>query len=320
MRPESTSVSFRADLSAFAQEYNEKMAATYFIGDRVAPIFETDECSGHYPIMKRENFKKPANTKRTSRGAYNRIQGEFGRGTYDCEENGLEYPVDDAMRRKYAGLFKSEKAAVRILNFQLLMARERRVASLFSGGGFTNTNVSTAWSTSASAVPLDDIATGINTLSDKCGVAKQDVGLIIPRADFQEMVQTDQVNDKIKYTYPGSQPALLKPTQVAAMLEIGQVLVPAGVYDSTEEGVAETNTQIWTAGVCYLVVLCQAKDDLEVPGAARTILWTADSPTLPVTESYRDDEVRADVVRSREHTDEVLIGETDLFVYKLTNT
>jgi len=70
----------------------------------------------------------------------------------------------------------------------------------------------------------------------------------------------------------------------------------------------------------YLAVLCDPDDDLEEPSAARTVLWTADSPEIPVVESYREDAIRSDVIRVRDDTDEVLIGATDLFVYKLTNT
>ncbi len=134
------------------------------------------------------------------------------------------------------------------------------------------------------------------------------------------MMSTTQVIDKTLYTNPGVQPALLKAAQVAAMLGIGQVIIAAGAYDSKEEGIAETNTQIWTAGVMYIEVLAKEKDPLEVPSAARTILWTEDAPELPIMESYREDKKRSDIVRSRDDTDEVLIGETDLFVYMLTNT
>lgn len=320
MRPESTSVVFRADLQAQAQEFDAEKAALRFIGKRAAPIFESAVAEGQYPIMNRENFKKPANTDRAEDGSYNRIVGQFGKGTYDCEEHGLEYPIDDRKRKRYARFFDAEKAATRILRYQMLLAHERRVAAVYTGGGFTNHNVTTAWSTTGSAVPLDDIATGLDAISDACGCAQGELSMIIPRVDFREMLRTDQVNDKLKYTYPGIQPALVQPAQIASMLQIKQVLIASGAYDIKEEGVTESMSMIWTAGVIYIVLLCDENEDLEVPSAARSILWAEDSPELPVLESYREDKKRADIVRMREDTDEVLIGETDLFVYKLTNT
>ena len=320
MRPESTSVIFRDDLSILAKEYDEQKAIGRFIARQAAPVAEVASAEGQYPIMNRENFKKPAKTGRTEGSNYNRVSGTFGSGTYDCQEHGLEYVIDDRRLKRYRRLFDAELAATQILRFQLLLAHERRVAALYSGGGFSNTNVATAWSTSDTAVPLDDILTGLETLEDKCGVGPEDISLIIPRADFREMMACAQVTDKVKYTYPGMQPALLQAMQVAAMLGIKSVLKARSVYDSTEEGVAESNTQIWTAGVMYLAVLAEESETLETASAARTILWTADAPELPVVESYREEKIRSDVVRTRDDTDEILMGETDLFVYQLTNT
>ena len=71
------------------------------------------------------------------------------------------------------------------------------------------------------------------------------------------------------------------------MLDVKEVIVAQSVYDSTEEGVAESNTQLWAAGVIYITVTCNEGDDLMEPSAARTILWDNDSPELPTLESYR---------------------------------
>jgi len=40
-----------------------------------------------------------------------------------------------------------------------------------------------------------------------------------------------------------------------------------------------------------------------------------------VVESYREDKTRSDIVRVREDSDEILLGDSvDLFCYQLTNT
>lgn len=100
MKPESTSAILRPDLTAQVQEYNAIRAASRFIGLKIAPLFRSNAASATYPIMRRANFKKPTSTKRGPRGNYNRIQGVFGTGTFNCEDNGLEYPVDDQLMRK----------------------------------------------------------------------------------------------------------------------------------------------------------------------------------------------------------------------------
>ena len=320
LRPESTAVTARADIAVQLQEYDTTAAAARFIGRRAAPIFESPVCDGRYPIMNRENFKKRTDNARSADGRYNRIPGQVGEGTFTCEDYGLEGVIDDRKRKRYASLFDAEVAVSRQLYFQTLLNHEYRAALLFSGGGFTNHNVATAWTTVAPAVPLTDIQPGLDAIQDKCGAAPEQCSVIIPRVDFREMLATTQVINKTLYTYPGIQPANLQAAQIAAMLGVKQILVASGVVDSTEEGVAETVAQIWTAAILYICVCADENDSLEEPSAARTILWTEDSPELPVTESYRDDPIRSDIIRVRQDSDEVLIGETDLFCYKLTNT
>ncbi len=320
MLPESTSITFRQDLSILATEFDARKAAGRFAASRVAPKFGTGIKTGGYPIMNRENFKKRSDTKRQSNGAYNRITGKFGKGTFDCEEHGLEYPIDDAKAAEFAQFFSAEQSAMEILRYQLLLDWEVRASALYSGGGFSNTNVTTAWSTTGSAVPFNDIQTGLEKLEDLNGAGPEDISLVIPRADFRELLLVDQVIDKSKFTNPGIQPAFLNAMQIAAMLGIKEVIIARSSYDSKEEGIAESMTQIWTAGVMYLAVLANENDSLEIPSAARTIIWQADALELPIMESYREEKLRSTIVRSRDHTDEVLQGETDLFVYKLTNT
>ena len=319
MRPESTSAVLSWPLIEVVSEYDVDKAAAKFIGRRAAPIFKSDKKTGEYPIMNRENFKKRATDNRAADGSYNRITGEFGQGTFACEEYGLEHRVDEALKAEFADELDAYEWAAKHLWFQSLLNHEYRVHAMYSGGGFSNTNVSVDWSTVASGVPLDDLQTGIDTLEDKCGCVSQDLSLIIPRADFREALATDQVVDKSKYTYPGIQPANLKAAQLAAMLDIKDVLVARGAQDSTEEGVAEANAQIWTAGVMYLALLCDENAALREPSAARTILWTRRTAAMPIVETYGEPKTDAEIVRVKLDTDEHLVGETDLFVYKLTN-
>ncbi len=319
MRPESTSVTLRRDLTETAQEYAAGKAVKKFIGPQIAPISEVGEAEASYPIMNRENFKKVDDDERAEDGAYNRITGEFGKGSYECVDRGLEYVLDDRRRKRYKTWVDFEQAATRILYFRLMMAHERRIAALtLNNGSFTLNGAATAWSDSSNAVPLTDLQTGIEALEDNCGVDASDLSLIIPRADFKEMMATTQVTNLVKYTYPGERPFLLKPNQVASMLQIKEVLIAKGAYDSAPEGETESHSQVWTAGASMLAVLADGPEmELEEgPQLARTLLWTEDSPEFPVMERYRDDAKRAEVLRARFDYDQVLIGALDLFGYK----
>lgn len=324
-RPESATVAaqFRSDLALISKEYADEKAAARFIGRRAAPIFRVAEQTGEFPTMNRGSFKKKTENKRASDGSYNRMTGTFGRATYTTEEYGLEYPIDDRRARIYQRFFNAELIANRTLTFQMLKSHEERVSALYSGAGFSNTNVTTAWSTTGSAVPLDDFQTGFNSIMDKTGAAQMDLSVIIPRADWIELQRVDQFTTLFRNTFSenvGIQPAMLAGADVAKILQIKEVLVANSAKDTTEEGIAESNSQIWAAGVIYICILATEADGLEEMSAARTILWDADSPGLPTVEAYREENLRQGIVRNREETDEILQGELDLFVYQLTNT
>lgn len=323
MRPESTTAAVRPVLTDFAEEYFVERARAKFIGLRAAPLFEANKRIAQYLEFNRQSFKKRVTTQtRAPGGAYNRITGQFGRKTYTCEENGLEYPIDDVLRDQYKEMFDAEVAATDILITQLLMGHEARVAALYSGAGLSNTNVTTAWTSKSTAVPIADINTGLNTLNDANGSMPSDISLIIPRVDFQELQRVAEIVDLTKYIWSASTaiPANIPPATVAMALGIKEILVAGGAYDNTEEGVAESDTLFWASGVMYLAVLAPSGSSLRVPSQARTVIWTEDSPQFPTMESYREEQSRSDIVRARFQTDEVTTGDTDVMAYKLTNT
>lgn len=322
MRPESTSAIVRPVLTDFAEEYFVERARAKFIGLRAAPLFNADKRIAQYLEFNRQSFKKLVTTQvRAPGGAYQRITGEFGRKTYTCEENGLEYPVDDVLREQYNDIFDAEVAATDILVTQVLMGHEARVAALYVAAGLTDHTVTTAWSTVSSAKPITDIQAGLNTLNDANGSMPIDVSLIIPRADFQELQRVDEIIDLVKYVWKASDmiPTNIPAATVAAALGIKEILVAGGAYDDQEEGYAESDTQFWTAGVMYLAVLAPSGSSLRIPSQSRTIIWTADSPQFPTIESYREEQTRSDIIRARFQTDEVNTGEDDIMAYQLTN-
>ena len=324
--PESATVAaaFRDDLSILAQEYRVLKAAARFIGMRAAPIFRVAENAGEYPTFNRDSFKKTATSKRAANGSYNRITGTFGRATYNTEEYGLEYTIDDKTAKKYVRFFSAEQVANRVLNYQMLKNHEERVSALYAGGGWTNTNVTTAWTTVATATPIGDIQTGVDTLMDKTGAAENDISIIIPRADWKELNLVDQFTEKYSSTFSrnqGIQPGLVRAADAAEIFGVKEVIIANSAKDTTEENVAETNSQIWAAGVIYICILADGEGaPLEEMSAARTIVWDAETPGMPTMEAYREENLRRGIVRAREETDEILQGATDLFVYQLTNT
>lgn len=319
MRPDSTSVSLRRDLSAVFNEFDEKKAADRFIARRAAPGFHVAEQSGKYPVFNRENFQKLPESARAADGGYNRIVGEFGDGLYSCDEHGLEFRIDDKRRRRYQTFFGAEIGGTRILWFNMMLLYEKRVADLYASTAIPTTAVSTVWTTVATADPVGDIAIAAQKIEDASGVDQSELSLIIPRADYREMVATDQFTEQIKYTVPGVRPAVLPSAAAAEILGIKEVLVAKGNYDSAIEGETIVHAQIWPSTIMYLALLAEDGDPLEIPSAFRTFFWDADAPEMPVMESYREENTRSDILRARDDTDEAATGTVGVMAQEITN-
>ena len=148
------------------------------------------------------------------------------------------------------------------------------------------------------------------------------------------MLATTQVAEKSKYVYPHLIPHQLAAEEIATMLKIKEVIIAKAAVDSKEEGVAESNSQIWTAGVMYLGIFADDGDDLAVPSVARTIAYDdlADDLDSVETEAMVDDfmiieSYEAPGVRGRKHRvraeyDQVIqiADDPDCMCYQLTNT
>ena len=97
--------------------------------------------------------------------------------------------------------------------------------------------------------------------------------------------------------------------QIAKAFLIERVMVASATYDSSVKGSAANLVPIW--GNDYLFLGNVQGGDFSAGGVGRTIVWGADCPGgLVVTETYRAENRRGDMVRVRQNTAEKIIDET----------
>src|SRR3990167_2616349 len=129
-----------------------------FIGTRVLPIFQTKKKASIFPAITRESITRDADTKRAPRGNYNRDGFQAKDKQYNCEEFGLEGPLDDGERSMYASDFDAELTTVQIVTRRVLQAQEKRiVAQVFNTAIFSGP----ALFTDNSAAPWDNASTDV---------------------------------------------------------------------------------------------------------------------------------------------------------------
>ena len=129
-----------------------------FIGTQILPIFRTQKQKSVFPAITRESITRDADTKRATRGNYNRDGFSAKDKSYNCQEHGLEGALDDSERAMYASDFDAELVTSKITTRRVLQAQEKRIADLlFDTSVFTGASLYT----DHSANPWSDIATKV---------------------------------------------------------------------------------------------------------------------------------------------------------------
>lgn len=308
--PTSDTAVGRPDLGVLVQEYMESAEELGFVGLKLMPIFATQEQSANYPVMPKEVMLHLAKTGRAMRSRYNRSDWEWEEGFYATKENGWEEAVDDRELKLYASKFDAEAVASRRASKIVLRAQEKRVADLaFNATNFTAHAVTNEWDDAANAAPIDDVATGLEAVIKASGMKPN--ALTIARTTWRNLKRCAQIIDQIKYTFPGADINSMSTAQMAHILDIDEIIVAGSVYNAAKKGQDASVTDLWSNEYALLTRIAGANDDLTEPCFGRTFLWTDDSPTNEVVESYRDEGVRGDVVRVRHDTHEALIRSID---------
>jgi hypothetical protein len=306
-RPTSSTTVQRPDLGQVAWAYMTSDARQEFIGLKSLPIFDTPEKTGDFPKISIEALLSVKDTTRASRAAYNQSDWEFETGTYNCQDNGWTELLDDEERRLYAYLFDAEIVNTERATHIIMMNHEiRSAALLFNTSNFSNTAVTTEWSTAASATPHKDVTvTGFNAMKAVGGIIP-DTGICSDTV-FRNLINTDEVKDALKYTNPIEMGGFEAQKQAIAMyFGLREILVGSSVKSTAKKGQSAVIADIWDDEY-FMLAKVATTNDLKMPQVGRTFLWTADSPGMLTTESYRVEDKRSNAYRVRHNVDEAII-------------
>lgn len=297
----------RPDLGVLVQEYMEaENALMGFIGTQVMPFFPVPEQTATYPVIPKEVMLNVEETRRAMRGKYRRSDWEFENGFYATEENGWEELLDDRELALYSRLFDAESVAVQRATKIILRGQEKRIAdTVFNTSNFSANAVTNEWDDATNANPIDDVNTGRASVRNACGALPN--ALIISWSTYQNLKRCSQIIDLIKYTFPGMDINKMSLAQLAHVLDVPQVLVGGAVYNGAKKGQSASVTDLWSNEYAMLTRIASGTNVLE-PCIGRTFLWTGDSPSNTVVESYREEDARSDVYRVRHETSESLIA------------
>jgi hypothetical protein len=295
----------RPDLGAVAYEYMMEVALTLFIGLKLMPIKRVAKSSAEYPVIPLEAFLESVDTKRADRGNYNRSDFNFDFQNYSTEDHGWEEKIDDREEALYSSYFDMEAAATLRAMAIMMRGHENRVKDLvYDTGTIANGAVGVAWTTPATATPKADVDGARDSMRNNFGVLPNKMTIAYTR--FNALLRTAELRDALKYTNPIEMGGFdVQRAIVAQYFGLDEILVGDAQENTAKKGQTAVLGEIWTPGNVGLYAVSDGSDDMKEPVIGRTMQWEEGAPDILTTETYREEKVRADIVRVRNDVDEV---------------
>lgn len=298
-----TKAILRPDLGALAFQFSMSAAQQGFIADLVLPPFYTPLQTAQYPVIPAEALLEVASTARGPRSAYARGDWEFAFDDYKCSENGWEEPIDDVEAKIARNYFDVETMTAYRAMSMILRSREKRVAAKVFSAAFTGHAVAAAWNNYADADPRADVIAGFEAMRLSTGLEPN--ALILDKSILRHVSMCDAVIERVKYASPDAIRGDLTIAQLEAYF--GVHVIAAGAVSNTAAKSKPKNVQpIWNTTQAMLAVVSSGGQDLREPSLGRTFVWEEDSPEMVVVETYREEQIRSDIVRARQNTDECI--------------
>jgi hypothetical protein len=301
-----TAAEIRPELNSVLEE--ALGADKSFIGLDLFPIFTVDRSSGEYrklTVASTALLKAGGDLQRGPKGSYPQVDWTWEKDSYLTTDRGIEQFIDDVVAADVAHAFSVESQASKLLLRRVRFAHEQRIkAKTFDTSTFDAVNSSVAYTEANLAtmdVPLDLISA-----VDRVRSRGEEVNtLALGRDAWNRVRRSDKLAKFFFGQLGGSQQ--ITPQMFAEKFEIANIRIGDAVVDTAQPGIAASLSRIWTPD--YIWVGNVQGGDYAEGGAGRTLIWTGDTGgSLFVTETYRKEDIRSDVVRVRSNTAEKVIS------------
>ncbi len=294
-----SNVTINPVLSLTATQY--AVGADQFIAKKLFPMLMVAAQAAGFYVFKSENMLNvPQIIARAPSAPYSRGRTTLDNDSYNTRDYGHEEAIDDRERKKYRSAFDAELAAVTRAMRVVLVNQEVRAQALAVGSGVPTSAVGTAWD-QANSDPIGDINAVREVIRLNAGMLPNT--WVISEPTFNVLSEHVKVTDKIKY----SQKGIITEELLTQVFKIPNLLVARTVANSANEGQALTPADIW--GKDCIIGFVDGSPDLKSPTFGRIFSWTEESGSDGViVESYRDDDIRSDVIRVRNDADEKLVA------------
>lgn len=309
-----TAAVFRADLTGALVEQASNWESG-LIGTKVLPVINVEAKAGLFPVFNlaagnllRNEVKARAPYSKFARGTR-----AYDQDTYQTQEYGFEEAVDDTVAKEMSRFFSSEVLAAKLAMRKVALAHEVRVAAVINSTANwgTATNSSTAY-TVANIATFDvglDVEEALDRLRGK-GENANDCVAVMSTNVFTRIKASTKLQNRLRGIGIANDTILNVSEQaVAEALGLRAVLVGRSYLDASLEGAAFSSSAIWGNTWIWVgnVGAGGAQSNMFGGGGAFTLNWGQYGPALAV-ETYRDESITSDIVRSKQHVAEKVVN------------
>jgi hypothetical protein len=279
------------------------------IGATLLPLQNVQAKSGTYLKVELGAADLLSNNagKRSSGSEYGRGIRSFTSANYLCEETGLEEILPDDAVTDLNRFFSYESETAKFLLRQIKLGHEKRVSDLLWAA---STPFTPADQTRAVAYTPGNIAT-VDVVRDvaaaKLTLAKSgyEANCVAMSANvFEYIRRSTLLQNQFFGVISNTGARLLNEAEIAAALGVQTLAVGRAAYNTANKGKSYSGSFI--VPDTKIIVGQIAGGEFTAGGIGRTLVWAADAAGF-VSESYRDEARRSNVLRVRMNTDEVVI-------------
>jgi len=215
-----------------------------FIADQLLPITPVSKQSDiYYKFNHGHNRRHETNLSARAPGTEaKKVHTTVTSDTFFCPNYALatDWPVEDEVNHDEV-LAWGESSAILVTD-RLMMDYEQRVAALAvdSTNVHTVTAINTSWSNTTGSRPLDDLAGEVENFRQYTGMRPNI--LIVPEQVMTKLRRNDQLRDILF----GDRGGLVTDTQLATLVGVDRILVPAAQINTFAE--TETENGSWSLG------------------------------------------------------------------------
>lgn len=280
------------------------------IGASLLPIQNVDAKSGTYLKVQLGGAELLSNnvTARDAGSAYSRGIRSFTSANYSTDENGLEELLDDSTAKDLNRFFSYEAETAKFLLRQLKLSHEKRVSDLLfaTATPFTTADQSAAVNYTQANIATIDVARDVAAAKLALSKLGYEANCVAMNADVFALIRRSTLlQNQFFGVISNTGGRLLSEAEIAAALGVQTLLVGSAALNSA--GKNKTYSGSFVVPSTKIIVGQVAGGEFTAGGIGRTLVWSGDSAGGFVSESYRDEARRSQVLRVRMNTDEVVI-------------